>query len=207
MPDVRFSRANGFELAVPYYLKLAPNRDLTLTPHFYSDVRPHSKCNIGRSPASAPTRSAAMVTESRRKAMPATRHGSERGIRGYIDASGRFQLDPKWSISSSIRVATDRTFLRRYDISRDDRLRSTIRVERIGAESYLSMTGWATQTLRINDRQGQQPIALPEIDYRRRLEGVPGGRVEVQLNSSRSGGRTARIPSARSPARAGICGA
>jgi hypothetical protein len=30
-----------------------------------------------------------------------------------------------WSLTYSGRIATDRTFMRRYDISRDDRLRST----------------------------------------------------------------------------------
>ena len=33
LPDIRLSSSNGFELAVPYYLKLAPNRDATITPH------------------------------------------------------------------------------------------------------------------------------------------------------------------------------
>src|SRR3546814_17108537 len=54
------------------------------------------------------------------------------------------------SVSYSGRIATDRTFMRRYDISRDDRLRSTFEVERIGGQSYLSIAGWATQTLRFN---------------------------------------------------------
>jgi LPS-assembly protein len=39
------------------------------------------------------------------------------------------------------------------------------------------------QTLRVADDQGLQPIALPEIDYRRRFNGLAGGRLEVQLNS------------------------
>jgi LPS-assembly protein len=83
-----------------------------------------------------------------------------------------------------VRRATDRTFLRRYDISRDDRLRSMIEVERIDHNSYLSISGWATQTLRVGDRQGLVPVALPAIDYRRRLAGpVLGGRVEFQANS------------------------
>src|SRR5690606_633055 len=82
------------------------------------------------------------------------------------------------------RRATDRTFLRRYDISRDDRLRSMIDVERIDDDSYLSIAGWATQTLRVGETQGQVPVALPVIDYRRRLsDPVLGGRIELQANS------------------------
>jgi LPS-assembly protein len=57
-------------------------------------------------------------------------------------------------------------------------------LERIGANSYFSLAGWATQTLRIGDDQGQMPVALPIIDYRRRLtDPVFGGRLELQANS------------------------
>ena len=105
-------------------------------------------------------------------------------FRGYLDGSGRFQFTPNWSASASVRVASDRTFLRRYDISRDDRLRSTFAVERIDADSYFSLAGWATQTLRTGDRQGLSPIALPEIDYRLRLKDpVLGGVIQVQANT------------------------
>src|SRR3546814_19032943 len=74
--------------------------------------------------------------------------------------------------------------MRRYDISRDDRLRSTFEVERIGGQSYLSIAGWATQTLRFNDEQGQQPIALPILDFRQRLDDPwLGGQFELQLTT------------------------
>src|SRR3546814_13037710 len=53
------------------------------------------------------------------------------GIRAYLEGSGKFQLDPQWSITASGRYVTDRTFLRRYDISRDVRLRAE---ERRGGE-------------------------------------------------------------------------
>ncbi len=59
-----------------------------------------------------------------------------------------------------------------------------IDVERIDANSYLSIAGWATQTLRVGDVQGQVPIALPVIDYRRRItDPLLGGRFELQANS------------------------
>src|SRR3546814_14956913 len=39
-------------------------------------------------------------------------------------------------------------------------------------------------TLRVNDIQGQQPIALPIIDYRQRLDDpLFGGQLELQLNT------------------------
>ena len=57
-------------------------------------------------------------------------------------------------------------------------------LERIDPDSYFSVAGWATQTLRVGDSQGLVPIALPEIDYRRRLtDPLLGGRIQLQANS------------------------
>lgn len=36
MPYVGYTNINGFEVATPYYLNLAPNYDATITPHYYS---------------------------------------------------------------------------------------------------------------------------------------------------------------------------
>jgi len=184
-PDMRYSRVNGLEFALPYYFKLAPNRDLTIKPHVYSNVLPALEGSYRALTSKGAYQINAIGTySSRTPASLDPGQVSQKEFRGYFDASGRFQLDPNWSISGSARVTTDRTFLRRYDISRDDRLRSTIQAERIDDDSYFSISGWAVQTLRVNDIQGQTPIALPEIDFRQRIsDPLLGGQVELQLNS------------------------
>jgi len=110
--------------------------------------------------------------------------GLNEGLRAYLEGSGRFQLSPRWSVTASGRYVTDRTFLRRYDISRDDRLRSMVDAERITDDSYVSIAGWAFQGLRLTDVDRQQPIALPAIDARWRIDDPwLGGRIELQANS------------------------
>jgi LPS-assembly protein len=90
----------------------------------------------------------------------------------------------RWTLSGSFRAATDKTVTRRYDITRDDRLRSFVNAERISLSSYVSIEGWAFQGLRSTDEQDRIPIALPAIDARLRLdEPVVGGTVELQANS------------------------
>ena len=42
-----------------------------------------------------------------------------------------------------MRAATDKTVTRRYDLTRDDRLRNVINVERISPNSYITIAGWA----------------------------------------------------------------
>lgn len=186
-PDARYSRTNGFQIALPYFFSLAPNRDLTVTPRVFTGALPMMQAEYRELTGSGAYRINAYGTYSRRAddlTVPITDATSQNDFRGYLDAVTRYQFDSNWSASASFRLTTDRTFLRRYDISRDDRLRNNVRVERIDQDSYFAINAWAVQTLRVGDKQGTQPIALPEIDYRRRMDdGVLGGRVELQLNS------------------------
>ncbi len=183
-PDLQYTRTNGLEIGLPYYLRIASNRDLTITPHIYSAALPSLDASYRALTARGAYQIRGIATYGSRIPTGAAGSASQRAFRGYLDTSGRFQLDPLWSVSGSIRRVTDRTFLRRYDISRDDRLRSTVRLERIDDKSYFSLTGWSVQTLRSGDIQGQIPIALPEIDYHRRItDPLLGGKFDVQLNT------------------------
>ncbi|MEA3064742.1 MAG: LPS-assembly protein [Sphingomonadales bacterium] len=185
VPDMRVSSSNGFELSVPYYLKLAPNRDATVTPHVYTEVAPMLEGRYRQLTGPGAFQLGAYVTYGSRIPLtsPATTLRDE-GIRAYLEGNGRFQLSPIWSVTASARYVTDKTFLRRYDISRDSRLRSFVNAERVTADSYISIAGWAFQGLRATDVAGQQPIVLPAIDARWRLPApIWGGKVELQANS------------------------
>jgi LPS-assembly protein len=186
VPDFKYNSRNGLELALPYYLRLAPNRDLTVTPHVYTGVLPMLQANyreLNRLGAFQVGAWLTYGTPTPRIVTPTTVIPPER-IRFYVDANGKMQLDPNWSVTGALRYVTDRTFLARYDISRDVRLRSVIEAERIDADSYISVAGWVFQGLRVTDVQGQQPIALPAIDARWRMPTpVVGGVLQLQANS------------------------
>ena len=187
LPTIRLGRVNGLEVGLPYLFKLDENRDLTVTPRVFSNAFPMVSAEYRELNRLGAFRVAGWATYSRRSDDPGIQGltgTTALDFRGYFESAGRYQLSPTWSISESFRVATDRTFLRRYDISSDDRLRSTIRAERITPDSYLSITGWSVQTMRLTDNQGLQPIALPEIDFRRRFsDGLLGGQALLQLNT------------------------
>lgn len=184
VPDVRITQVNGLELSGRYYWRLAENKDLTARGYVFSEVSPMVSAQWRHLTDNGAYQITGYLTESSRVTDFTGVPDSQSDIRGYLFANGRFQFSPEWSATTSIRLASDRTFLRRYDISRDDRLRSTVNVERIDEDSYLSIAGWATQTLRINADQGQIPVAIPAIDYRRKIdEPLLGGRIELQANT------------------------
>ncbi|MFN0046617.1 MAG: LPS-assembly protein LptD [Sphingorhabdus sp.] len=185
VPSIGFSRNNGLEFEQSYYWRISQNRDLTGAITAFSDAAPLGQVKLRSLEKKGAFEVSVYGTYSNRiDTSGAVIPTGNNVFRGYVEGSGRFQLDPNWSISASGRRASDRTFLRRYDISRDDRLRSTFAAERIDSDSYFSLAGWAVQTLRTGDNQGLSPIALPEIDYRRRInDSLFGGKINIQANS------------------------
>jgi LPS-assembly protein len=185
VPELKISKSNGFEVALPYYWRIAPNRDLSVIPHLYTGTFPAIEARYREVNSLGAFQVGGFLTYSNVEnadLTPSTDNG--RDVRGYFEANGKFQLDPLWSVTGFFRVASDKTVTRRYDITRDDRLRNFINAERISPNSYISIAGWAFQGLRVDDVQKQIPIALPAIDARFNLEPpVLGGKVQVQANS------------------------
>jgi LPS-assembly protein len=185
VPSIGFSRNNGIELEQSYYWRITQSRDLTGSVTAFSDAAPLGRVKFRSLGKYGAIDLGAYGTYSDRiSTSDITTPVGSNVFRGYLEGASRFQFDPYWSFSASGRYASDRTFLRRYDISRDDRLRSTFSVERIGGKSYFSLAGWAVQTLRTGDPQGLAPMALPELDYRLRMDApLVGGTVQLQANS------------------------
>ncbi|QJU58638.1 LPS-assembly protein LptD [Sphingomonas sp. AP4-R1] len=192
LPNFEVSKSLGLDLSMPYYFQLAPNRDLTVTPHLYSKVAPGLELQYRGLNGLGAYQVRGMLTYGSRLPanVEATSLDKDKGVRGFIDANGTYQLGPDWTLSGQLRLETDRTFMRRYNINNDDRLRSTLQAERIDDKSYLSIAGWFVQTVRTTitgtsvDSQGQQPFALPAIDYRRRIDDpLLGGVIQLQANS------------------------
>ena len=186
VPDLSFSDRNGLEVAVPRYWRMGPNRDLTITPHAYTEAYPAIEARYRQLNGIGAFQIGGFLTYGRIEDadFAASSTNSERGLRAYGEANGKFQLDPLWSITSAFRVASDKTVTRRYDITRDDRLRNFVNAERITPNSYVTIAGWAFQGLRPDDQQKQIPLVLPAIDARFRLDPpLLGGKVELQANS------------------------
>ena len=184
IPDIQLSASNGVQISETWYQRLGSGTDLAVTGYIFTKALPMVSAKYRQLTSSGAFQVTGYATRSSRIPIGGTLASSQKDFRGYLYGNGKFQFTPNWGLTFSARAASDRTFLRRYDISRDDRLRSKVTLERIDPDSYFSLAGWATQTLRVGDAQGQVPIAIPELDYRRRLtDPWLGGRVQLQVNS------------------------
>lgn len=188
IPDLRSSPSNGIELSQSYYWKIDENRDLTAALSAYTKAAPMASVQYRALTEKGAYQITGYATASNKipifGSSSITTNDSVSAFRGYVFANGRFQFDENWSVTASLRRATDRTFLRRYDITRDDRLRSLVEVERIDQDSYFSFAGYATQTMQAGRDQGLIPVAFPVLDYRHRFDDpVLGGKIETQVNT------------------------
>jgi LPS-assembly protein len=183
VPDIAYSSVKGVEVAQPYHWQFGPNRDLTITPHVYTGVLPSVEAKYRQLSSFGAFQLGGFLTYGTIENVNSDVPSNRKGLRGYFEGNGKAQLDPLWSITSSVRLATDKTVARRYDISYDDRLRSFVNAERINPNSYITVAAWAFQGLRQDDQQKQIPFALPAIDARWLIGEIAGGRVELQANS------------------------
>ena len=184
IPDIQLNASNGVQFSDTWYQRLGSSGDLAVTGYIFTKALPMVSAQYRQLLPTGAFQITGYATRSSRIPIGGSAPTNQTDFRGYLYANGKFQFTPNWSVNFSVRAASDRTFLRRYDLSRDDRLRSNVTLERIDPDTYFSLAGWATQTLRVGDRQGQVPFAIPEIDYRRRLtDPILGGRIQLQANS------------------------
>ena len=113
VPNLRFSRNNGVEIEQGYYWRLSENRDLLLSAHVFSDVAPMAQARFRALEDKGAFQITGYATYSQKVSTSTTGAVGQNVFRGYLDGAGKFQFNENWSASASMRLATDRTFLRR----------------------------------------------------------------------------------------------
>ena len=172
LPGFFSSSHLGLGVEIPYFWNIAPNYDMTFAPRFYSDGDVlwqgewRHQTQTGRYNLDA-----AAVLESRANRQP----GVTEGFRGALFGWGRFQPAQEWLWGFDLNTTTDDTFPRRFDLSQETQLTSTLFLERSNDEQRLRVNGYYFQGLLEGDSQSQSPIILPLMEYTRRLPGFYAG--------------------------------
>jgi LPS-assembly protein len=163
LPPIFGSDSNlGFTLETPYYFDLAPNYDLTVSPIFttmenavltadYRHLLESGRFDLGGS-----------ITYATKAGTESDPNPKGQGFRGNIEGEGDFHLGHYWDWGYDLAVASDDTYLDRYNFSDDDVLQNRLFTERIWNRNYAVVEGYGFQGLREEDDQGMIPIALPQ---------------------------------------------
>lgn len=172
----------GLRVETPYYVRLSPSHDATITPIFTS-----KEGIVLGSQFRERTRTGKYVVNTS-ITHPDERDGNNlktggKDIRGHIFTNGDFELNSTWRWGFNGRRTTDDTYLRRYDVSSDDSLTSNLYLEGYRGRQYVGLNAFAFQGLREEDDPGSTPLVMPQLEYS--YVGLPGRRGDtVRIDAS-----------------------
>ncbi len=187
VPELEVRNSLGVGIGIPYHLDLGPDRDVTIKPWLFTEVKPALDIRARQLFKAGPVQLHAYFTygdvvDFAPDGVTTVDKGQR--PRGYFELNGQLQHNAEWRTTFLTRLSSDDTFNRRYGLDYDDTLRSTINVERFRDNSYLSIAGWGFQNLRANKGRDTTPIVLPLVDYDWRPEAtLLGGNLELAANS------------------------
>lgn len=191
-PEFRISRELGGEMRVPWFWSIAPDRDLTVSGHFYTSARPVLGLEYRQLFAGGPVRLGGLLTYAGgQREDPVTGNivSTPAKFRGALDGNGQIVHGNGWRSTFSARLTNDDNFLGHYQISLDTRLRSTYALEHFDTDNgignrYFAVRGWYFQNLLQNVPAGTVPVALPQVDFRWRLpDRILDGQLLLRANT------------------------
>ena len=188
----------GYGMSIPYFINLAPNYDLTLTPTFLSkqgllgevDWRQRLSNGVYSIRATG-------IDQEQPGVFPAFPYGAgDTRLRGSIESSGNFFLNDMWQFGWNGTWMSDKFFLNDYrlqGINFDNfyfqDVISTVYLRGQAAQSYFDLSAYHFEGTTANDDNRTLPVAVaPVFDYNRvinvpadRTNGL-GGELTVDAN-------------------------
>ena len=180
MPDPDLTRATGFlipklvsssglgtGLKVPYFIRLGPSRDLTVTPFLASkqartlELRYRQAFATGQiSLKGALSRDDIRPTETR----------------GYAEVEGRFRLPRGFRLDITGQMASDPAYLLDYNISEVDRLEGRVEATRARRDEFIGVRLIHYNSIREGERNALLPSLVADAIWERRFRpGLIGG--------------------------------
>jgi LPS-assembly protein len=166
----------GITLETPYYINIAPDKDLTLRPIITSDEGPVLAGQYRQ-----------RFTNGRFEFEGSGTRGSDetgnKEIRGHIFSKTRFDLTDTWRTGADIEFASDDTYLRRYGFRSPDTLTSHLFAEGFRGQNYAAAEAYYWRGLAADDDTGETPIVAPLLSYSALGQpGRGGGRWTLDAN-------------------------
>lgn len=191
MPEFFSSTQIGQAVALPFFWNIAPDRDLTLTPAFVTQQGLLMQGEWRQRLANGSyTLSAAGISQENKQDFITTSNGvtevlpGYRDNRGAIQSTGAFALNQFWTFGWDATVASDRTFLRDYNLIGDTvtTKTSTAYLTGQGDRSYFDVRGLYFLGLGVTDDQSRQPV-VGTLNYNKVFDKpIWGGEAGLKVN-------------------------
>ncbi|MGC5780423.1 LPS-assembly protein LptD [Methylobacterium sp. NFXW15] len=185
--------ALGRGVSLPYFVNLAPNYDLTITPTILSrqGVLGQAEFRHRLDNGFYSLRLSGISQTTPSAFLPSPLGAGERDFRGSIESQGRFYINERWRTGWDVVGVTDKWFLDNYRIRNQsittDFFREAVSTAYLigqGDRSWFEARGYYFKGLSSFDWQKQQPIVAPVIDYDKRINAPSeiGGELRLQTN-------------------------
>jgi len=163
-PQYGSSNTLGYNVLIPYYFDLAPDRDVTFAPLvteeegvvLLGEYRERTETGIYILDGS--------ITYTDARDNTGQKSGGDEE-RWHLKGEGIWQYDETWQYGFDLYRSSDDNYLSRYSFDGADTLTSDLFVEGFRGRSYASAFGYVFQGLRPEDVPGEIPIIAPLLDY------------------------------------------
>lgn len=157
LPIISAGRNTGFYYAQPYYINIAPNQDATLSPLYTSSAGKGLTGEYRLLFGSGELRlnGSAVVDDP----------DAAEDIRGHVRGTFRWDMDSNWRSGADVHLASDRTYLRRYNFDAPTWLTTNAYVERFSSHTYFSANWYYFQRQRRSVAAGTTPVITPLLQY------------------------------------------
>jgi LPS-assembly protein len=170
IPQILTNDLLGFGLKVPYYIALADDRDLLLTPYVAAE-----SLTLGLRYRQAYRSGDVVITAS----VSEDTLTDDGDTRGYFYAGGEFDVGRDVKLQFDIQTASDSAYLSDYSISNTDRLSSIVALTKVTDDIVGSASLSYYQTLRDDESNASLPPLVAETALIRRYYPKIGGTVTL----------------------------
>ena len=180
LPDIGTIGTVGSFVKIPYYVSLSPSRDLTIDPFITTDggtvLQGEYRERWGQG--------GLWLQGTLGYDGGAQTFAGESVWMSSLFGSGRIPITDSWRAGFDVQLVSNKTYLKRYELSNLDRLTSTLFSDAVSGRSRGALTGYFFQSLRATDITAQIPLPLPLVEYTYIPESrVWGGRLQVDTSA------------------------
>ncbi len=157
----------GSYVALPYYIVLDGQSDLTLTPLIATRTGPQLEALYRRDFNDGVLRVDGAIARDQSNNQAAGANSGSKGIQGYVFTSGVFDWNNTWRYGFNINLASSIDYMRDFHIPGygANVLTSTAYVEGFGVGSYAKLDLLTYQGLNSSIKQSLLPYVLPRFQY------------------------------------------
>lgn len=149
----------GTTISTPYYIDIAPNMDATLTPIVTTGEGIVGGGEFRHRLSQSEYKLAGSLTYG------SSDDGDGDKIRGHFKGDLRHEFDRTWRGGADLHLATDDTYLRRYNFKSPNTLENRLFAEGFRGRNYAAANAYYFKGQRSTDDEGDTPIVFPKLDF------------------------------------------